>query len=305
MASPDGGDTGESAVRSDQCHPLMSLEDLLKYVPAQTKAISQISLGVDSTTGLCTFWNQFREIFWGKSLNLFQKEEPIEKDTVGPVEDVHILPESRPGTRSVIKLPMVLPDAWNIDGGHLLVRAEYTEAEKAAVSSSESSTGAFVVTGQSGIGLPPFSPLSAESNARSGKSLFLLWLLIRRLGLQLPTALQINRSYAILFHQGGVFEFTHLDWHPGYDVLFFPPDARPSRIWALFDSNPLLPEPASIFRYFSAFFVVDAAPPCSHYTDWLSKVGYEEFYMKTWTFSEVIKAYVGLASSGSRRSRLL
>ena len=83
--------------------------------------------------------------------------------------------------------------------------------------------------------------------------MFLLWLLARRLALLLPTALQVDSSYAILFHQGGVFELTHLCGHPEYLALSFPPNARPSRIWALVDSNPLLPEPAGIFSYFSAF----------------------------------------------------
>ena len=134
--------------------------------------------------------------------------------------------------------------------------------------------------------------------------MFLLWLLARRLALLLPTALQVDSSYAILFHQGGVFELTHLSGHPEYLALSFPPNACPSRIWAIVDSNPLLPEPAGIFSYFSAFFIVDAMLPQSpHHTRWLSKTGHKWFYMKPWSFSEVIQAYVDLAPTSSQRSR--
>lgn len=36
---------------------------------------------------------------------------------------------------------------------------------------------------------------------------------MRRLALKLPTVLQIDSSYAILFHKGGVSELTHLKNH--------------------------------------------------------------------------------------------
>ena len=78
------------------------------------------------------------------------------------------------------------------------------------------------------------------------------------LALGLPTALQVDNSYAILFHGGGVSEFTYLTSRPNYRALRFPPEHRSCRIWALVDSNTLLPESADIFMHDTPFFVVDA-----------------------------------------------
>ena len=132
--------------------------------------------------------------------------------------------------------------------------------------------------------------------------MFLLWLLMRRLALKLPTALQVDKAYALLFHDDGVSEFN-LDTHPSFQSLWF--DDPLSRIWVLTDSNPHLPEPAPIFTYASPFFIVDAASPRTEHRGWLSKRGYEEFYMNTWSMSEIIQVYVDLISGGSQSSHFL
>jgi hypothetical protein len=126
---------------------------------------------------------------------------------------------------------------------------------------------------------------------------------MRRLALRLPTALQISDSYAILFHEDGVSEFTHLENHPNYRTLRFPPHKRSSRIWATIDPNPDLLEPAWIFRSPDApFFVVDAVSGRFDHFGWLDKIAHESFYMKPWTFPEVIQAYMDFTPGGSQSS---
>jgi hypothetical protein len=125
---------------------------------------------------------------------------------------------------------------------------------------------------------------------------------MRRLAFKLPTVLQINASYAILFHEDGVSEFTSLVGAHNYEVFDFLPEHPSRRIWALVDSKPSLLQPADIFQDGSSFFVVDAVYPRSEH-NWLKKVGHDCFYMKPWSLSEVLQAYVGLVSRGSRRSR--
>jgi hypothetical protein len=134
--------------------------------------------------------------------------------------------------------------------------------------------------------------------------MFLLWLLMRRLAQRLPTALQISKSYAVLFHNGGVSEFTHLEGHPEYDTLG-PSHKRSSRIWVLIDSNPRLLEPADIFLYSTPLFVVDAMSGRSGRLGWLKKIRRTDFYMRTWSMSEVIQAYVNLTLGHSHRSHSL
>jgi len=115
---------------------------------------------------------------------------------------------------------------------------------------------------------------------------------MRRLALGLPTVLQVDSSYAILFHDCGIFSLKHsVDYHD-YSELKFPPEARPGRIWALVDSNPAPSGAATnIFKPCLSFFVVDTASPTSDHLGWHEKTSYEKFYMKPWSIAEVIQAY--------------
>lgn len=125
---------------------------------------------------------------------------------------------------------------------------------------------------------------------------------MRRLALKLPTALQICNSYAVLFHEGGISEFTHTDYHPDYDPLMRLSKHPSRRIWVLVDSGPDLLKPFDIFKLSSPFFVVDVVPHRFNHLSWLNKIGHEYFYMKPWSDSEILQACVYLASGGSRHS---
>jgi hypothetical protein len=127
-----------------------------------------------------------------------------------------------------------------------------------------------------------------------------------RLALELPTALQVHRNYAILFHRGGVFQFANLNSPMVYDDVLAPePDDGPQRIWALIDTNQFLLEPADIFKQRGTFFVVNTTSPRSEHIEWLNKSNREYFYMKPWSLSEVLQAYVYLVSEGLQRSCFL
>ena len=128
--------------------------------------------------------------------------------------------------------------------------------------------------------------------------MFLIWLLMKRLSLKLPTALQVGNGYAILFHDGGTSQFASVTEAIYYIRLRF--DDPSSRIWALVDSNNDLLEPAPIFRVRGPFFVIEAASRWNSF-EWAKKVYRRHFYMKTWTFSEVLQAYVTPAQ-GSQHS---
>jgi len=121
----------------------------------------------------------------------------------------------------------------------------------------------------------------------------LVWLLIRRLSLRLPTALQLIDSEAILFHEGGTSVFGNLENLRHYVGLNFTNPS--SRIWVLVDSTATLLKPAPIFTIGRPFFVVEAASRL-HRFEWANKVRSTYFCMKTWAFSEVLRVYVILLS---------
>lgn len=78
---------------------------------------------------------------------------------------------------------------------------------------------------------------------------------MRRLALRLPTALQVNKCQAILFHEHGVSEFADLDNPLSYDLLASTSNDYRKRVWALVDIGPNLQKPVGIFQCSSHFFV--------------------------------------------------
>ena len=93
----------------------------------------------------------------------------------------------------------------------------------------------------------------------SGKTVFFAWLLIRRLVLGLPTAMQFRDGLALLFHEKGTSRFIHLNV-----VRYFKltsPHRSPGRIWVLVDAGRFLSEPAPIFIKAGPFFTVETVSP--------------------------------------------
>jgi hypothetical protein len=112
---------------------------------------------------------------------------------------------------------------------------------------------------------------------------------MKRLALQLPTAMQIGPDLAFLFYEGGVCRFEH----PGDQSCYLSLDSPNfDRIWALVDCDRTSGQPPGIFNLTSTFFVVEAAPPRAPRLECSRKYGTKIFFMKRWTFSEVLQAYV-------------
>ena len=130
-------------------------EDLTGYVHTQEEAIRKLSVHPEKP--LCaleprlSFWETFRDSFWGKGLGISQEEENVERGNE-PVDLCNIA-DPLPPTRRVIKPSEDVSDTWGSWGQRFLVRSEYYETEQAATLASKIMD-VFVVTGQPGIGLP-------------------------------------------------------------------------------------------------------------------------------------------------------
>jgi len=110
-----------------------------------------------------------------------------------------------------------------------------------------------------------------------------------RLALRLPTGLQTEETTVLLFHEGGVSEFQHID-DPSYFEGLFPTSGPAGRIWILVDSNDRLFKPAPIFRMCGGpFFVVEAVSACQKRKDWTTRLLADLWYMKIWSFAEVLQ----------------
>ena len=132
-------------------------------------------------------WENFRFSLWGKWLEHLRVEKSKEQGEVEvkmaaelipevetaaePIPEVEMddgsLPEvetddeppsNAAATRPVVKIPETTSAFWDLDSPWVLVRSEYEEAERAALSANARNDAALVVTGQPGIGTP-LSPL--------------------------------------------------------------------------------------------------------------------------------------------------
>jgi len=114
---------------------------------------------------------------------------------------------------------------------------------------------------------------------------FLIWLLMCRLVLRLPTILQVEKDKVLLFHEGGVLRFLHPD-KPCAGLEF--PRSSPCKIWALVDSSPRLPNPAPMLSH-GLFVVYTIHPPVPSF---VSRVLPGTFCMKMWSLPETIQGHV-------------
>ena len=124
--------------------------------------------------------------------------------------------------------------------------------------------------------------------------MFLVYLLMQRLALKLPTALQIHPDYVILFHEGGSLELTQLEGLGSYRALDPTSSRSPDRMWVLLDSNINLSKPATSIASKSRFFVVHTVSIGLENIQWLESVGHGRFYMEPWSAEEILQAYVDM-----------
>jgi hypothetical protein len=113
-----------------------------------------------------------------------------------------------------------------------------------------------------------------------GKTYFLLFVLLHRLSLGLPTAVQYSQVGFILFTESGPVAY---DGGSGFVSL-------PSGTWALTDSDTGSVEPCFAFRRsHQSIFVVQTTPPQSHrYKQWKKqRRGVRMFVMECVTVMEL------------------
>ena len=134
----------------------MLLKDLVEYISVQETALNELS-DLDPKGNDCAEWTPFRDHFWGKPLETFLVEEPVERDD----KPIKAIPIDPPVKRSVINLENV-SRSWNMKSRKILVRFEYKEAEEAAVSANKPNTHVFLVCGQPGIGVFPSPPIACR-----------------------------------------------------------------------------------------------------------------------------------------------
>jgi hypothetical protein len=185
-----------------------------------------------------------------------------------------------------VKLPHPLEGVISWSNKQILIRDEYTDMQN-HLQKLSSTSGGVVVTGNSGIGTSSGYIVRRQILCGSfsfiGKSLFHIYILVDRLLLHQPTALQITPAFIVLFHRNGDQEIEH----PAPET-HFPPNT-----WALCNisaTNTLLstihlesPNP---------MFVVQTAPSASKYwIEWRDSRRAELVIMKPWSLKEMIIAW--------------
>ncbi|KAF8522428.1 hypothetical protein BU17DRAFT_44645 [Hysterangium stoloniferum] len=122
---------------------------------------------------------------------------------------------------------------------------------------------AFLVTGQPGI----------------GKTLFLLYLLVRRLQNQDPVALQIDANEFILFSEDGVSR------HSGGA---YSADDIPKGAWALSDSSDELQlGPCGAFQSTRVHVIHTSSPSSRRWKDWVKRLTARRYIMDIWSLEEL------------------
>ena len=142
----------------------MSLLDLVQYAAGQQQRINRLVFGyilynnfpLNTTDRKHRHWEKFRSSLWQKGFASFEAQERVQRGD-------NPLGLTTPETCTVITQPTTMPDAWVFTGeSRFLLRFEYYEAEKAVIQANANNKGAFLLSGQRGIGSPSPSLSPAE-----------------------------------------------------------------------------------------------------------------------------------------------
>jgi hypothetical protein len=166
----------------------------------------------------------------------------------------------------------------------LLVRNEYLVA-KQALETATYRRGAYV-TGQPGIGTSWTTFVAPRTLTAClmlpGKTLFLIYLLVQRLGNRQAVALQFlgREDYYALFRDTVTF-------HPVNKAE--PLDKCPS-VWALCDSNADATSPPSVFKGRTGHvrIIQTTSPRAARWKEWSKQVGAKCYIMDIWSKEEVV-----------------
>ena len=148
----------------------MSLEDLESHIDNQNGKIQKLIQNGYFSALEPRFlgWERFRESLWGKGLEhlraeTFEAQEIADEPTPevdmddGSLSDIEMDDEPpSSAAATVVKIPEAILDVWGLDSPWVLVRSEYEEASRAALSANTEYDDVLIITGQPGIG-PPLS----------------------------------------------------------------------------------------------------------------------------------------------------
>ena len=125
--------------------------------------------------------------------------------------------------QSLVQGPKVILQALELPSRKILMQSKYKQAKQAIPLANENGHDAFIVSENPKIDLPPLlsSTEPNSPNLESGKSIFLVWLLIQCLVLGLLTTLQIFPHFMILFHENEISQFLDFKDLETYQVLDF------------------------------------------------------------------------------------
>jgi len=115
----------------------------------------------------------------------------------------------------------------------------------------------------------------------SGKTLFLVYILVLRLGQRKPVAVQFldGNSFYALFNDT-------VSFHRFDDPALLK--EGPS-VWALCDSNQYITIPGSIFAGCQGVRIIQTtSPKASRWKEWSKQVGAEPYIMDIWSEDEVV-----------------
>jgi hypothetical protein len=132
---------------------------------------------------------------WDKELDHLDGNEKVIRSH-DPIDN-SLIPDIIPDRCDVMLKPASLKEIWpGLRCEKILIRPdEFKEAEEAALSACayETALKALMIIGQPGIGsFLSYLTATGSYGPSSGKSTFLLRLLLRRLALELPTVLQVD-----------------------------------------------------------------------------------------------------------------
>ena len=270
----------------------LTLRSLQRYADVQEGIIDSVlqedSLGYYFRNPINSGCTRFWESAWGN--RILPEEEKVVRG-INPIDDSIILPDVVPSSCRVFPRFETLDGCWwGFDCEEFLIRDEYEEAHRSVLATfaAERMYDAFIVTGQPGIGSSfSRSAIPGSQCLSSGKSVFLLLLLLQRLALKLPTILQTGTEDPILFYKNGVKQLGQPNSGAAY-AAFLSWDHPFRRIWALVNADEDLFEPSRALRT-GPFFIVDSTPPHRPYFNWIINLRSKTFYMKPWSFSEVLQ----------------
>lgn len=123
---------------------------------------------------------------------------------------------------------------------------------------------------------------TTNSGYNLGKSLSLLYFLVRRLSEKLPTAYQRAPGYYFFFTSEGVKRLNDND--P-------PPEIVGTQVWALTDSNQSLSAPSGGFSlsHTPHFLIQASSPNQTRYKAWTKERGAVFAMMDVWSWEEMKK----------------